>query len=84
MSPFDERASLTVRVPCSVRCCGADEFLKLQAYTLTDYHRVVHLDVDTLILHPVAEIMGEEVCLHYALRYGSVYCCAPGDVPSYR
>ena len=24
-------------------CCGADEFLKLWAYTLTEYHRVVHL-----------------------------------------
>ena len=30
-------------------CCGADEFLKLWAYTLTDYHRVVHLDMDSII-----------------------------------
>lgn len=30
-------------------CCGASEFLKLWAYTLTDYHRVVHLDMDTII-----------------------------------
>lgn len=41
------------------RCCGADEFIKLHAYTLTDYHRVVHLDADTLILHPMDELMGE-------------------------
>lgn len=30
-------------------CCGADEFLKLWSYTLIDYHRVVHLDMDTII-----------------------------------
>ena len=32
-------------------CCGADEFLKLWAYTLTEYHRVVHLDMDSLVLN---------------------------------
>ena len=41
------------------RCCGADEFIKLHAYTLTEYHRVVHLDADTLILHPMDELIGE-------------------------
>lgn len=30
-------------------CCGADEFLKLWAFTLTEYHRVVHLDMDFAI-----------------------------------
>ena len=30
-------------------CCGADEFLKLWAYTLTEYHRVVHLDMDSVV-----------------------------------
>ena len=30
-------------------CCGADEFLKLWSYTLTEYHRVVHLDMDSII-----------------------------------
>jgi alpha-N-acetylglucosamine transferase len=30
-------------------CCGADEFIKLHAYTLTEYHRVVHLDMDSII-----------------------------------
>ncbi|CAM9972615.1 unnamed protein product, partial [Hapterophycus canaliculatus] len=38
-------------------CCGANEFIKLHAYTLTDYHRVVHLDADTLILQPMDELM---------------------------
>ena len=30
-------------------CCGADEFLKLWAYTLVEYKRVVHLDMDSII-----------------------------------
>lgn len=30
-------------------CCGADEFLKLWAFTLTEYHRVIHLDMDSII-----------------------------------
>lgn len=30
-------------------CCGADEFLKLWAYTLVDYDRVLHLDMDSII-----------------------------------
>lgn len=30
-------------------CCGADEFLKLWAYTLTEYERVIHLDMDSII-----------------------------------
>ena len=30
-------------------CCGADEFLKLWAYTLIEYERVVHLDMDSMI-----------------------------------
>ncbi|CAN0524351.1 unnamed protein product, partial [Scytosiphon promiscuus] len=39
-------------------CCGADEFIKLHAYTLMEFHRVVHLDVDTLVLHPLDQLMG--------------------------
>ncbi len=30
-------------------CCGADEFLKLWAYTLVEYERVIHLDMDSVI-----------------------------------
>lgn len=37
-------------------CCGADEFLKLWAYTLTSYHRVVHLDMDSIILKSMDEL----------------------------
>eukprot|EP00903_Cladosiphon_okamuranus_P006613 g6460.t1 len=46
-------------------CCGADEFIKLHAYTLTDYHRVVHLDADTLILHPMDELLELDASLVY-------------------
>ena len=53
-------------VRCSfLRCCGASEFIKLHAYTLTEYHRVVHLDVDTLLLHPLDRLMGEQEALFY-------------------
>ncbi len=37
-------------------CCGADEFLKLWAFTLTDYHRVTHLDMDSIIFQNMDEI----------------------------
>lgn len=37
-------------------CCGADEFLKLWAYTLTEYHRVVHLDMDSIVFKNMDEI----------------------------
>uniref|UniRef100_A0A7S3HGE2 Uncharacterized protein n=1 Tax=Spumella elongata TaxID=89044 RepID=A0A7S3HGE2_9STRA len=37
-------------------CCGADEFLKLWAYTLTDYHRVIHLDMDSIIFKNMDQI----------------------------
>ena len=30
-------------------CCGPAELMKFFAYTLTDYHRVVHLDTDVLV-----------------------------------
>ena len=37
-------------------CCGADEFLKLWAYTLIDYHRVVHLDMDSIVYQNMDEL----------------------------
>lgn len=37
-------------------CCGEKELIKLEAYTLTDYPIVVHLDLDVLILKPLDEI----------------------------
>lgn len=38
-------------------CCGADEFLKLWAYTLTEYHRVVHLDMDSIIFKSMVRMI---------------------------
>lgn len=37
-------------------CCGADEFLKLWAFTLEEYHRVVHLDMDSIIFNNMDEL----------------------------
>ena len=37
-------------------CCGADEFLKLWMYTLVDYERVVHLDMDSIIYQNMVTI----------------------------
>jgi hypothetical protein len=34
-------------------CCGKDEFMKLYAYTLTEYPIVVHWDMDVLVLQPM-------------------------------
>ena len=31
-------------------CCGEKELLKLWAFSLTEYYRVLHLDMDSLIL----------------------------------
>ena len=31
-------------------CCGSAELIKLESYLLLDYHRVVHLDMDSLLL----------------------------------
>jgi hypothetical protein len=37
-------------------CCGEKELIKLEAYTLTDYPIVVHLDLDVLILKPMDDV----------------------------
>jgi len=41
-------------------CCGAKELLKLYAFTLMDYHRVVHLDMDFIIVRNFDELFDEE------------------------
>jgi hypothetical protein len=38
-------------------CCGAHEFLKLHAYTLTNYPVVIHLDLDTMLLQPLEDVI---------------------------
>lgn len=37
-------------------CCGEKELIKLEAYTLTDYPIVVHLDLDVIVLQPMDTI----------------------------
>jgi len=37
-------------------CCQEKEFLKLYAYTLTEFPVVVHLDIDSLILQPFDDL----------------------------
>ena len=39
-------------------CCGELELLKLWAWSLTEYHRVVHLDMDSLVLQNIDELYG--------------------------
>ena len=34
-------------------CCGSSELIKLEAYTMTQYPIVVHLDLDVLVLKPL-------------------------------
>ena len=50
-------------------CCGADEFLKLWAYTLVDYHRVVHLDMDSIVFKNMDELFAIDKELLYAGDY---------------
>ena len=38
-------------------CCGEKELIKLYAYTLLSYHRVVHLDTDVIILANLDELL---------------------------
>lgn len=37
-------------------CCGSKEFIKLYAYTLTDYPIVVHWDLDVAVLQPMDDL----------------------------
>ena len=46
-------------------CCGELEFLKLEAYTLTQYHRVLLLDMDTLIVKNIDELFDIDASLVY-------------------
>jgi hypothetical protein len=53
-------------------CCGADEFLKLWAYTLTEYHRVVHLDMDFAIFQNMDELYSIDKELLFTGDYGMI------------
>ena len=52
-------------------CCGASELLKLYAWLLTEYHRVVHLDMDSMVLQPMDELFDKEgIDIVYTCDYG--------------
>ena len=55
--------------PTKGGCCGAWELLKLYAWTLTQYHRVIHVDVDTMSLQAIDELLD----LNYSLIYTADY-----------
>eukprot|EP01035_Chromulina_nebulosa_P017250 gene17250-22779_t len=54
-------------------CCGASELIKLNAYRLTNYDWVVHLDADTMIINPLSELFSHSnVSLIYTTDPGMV------------
>ena len=46
-------------------CCGASELIKLSAYRLTQYTKIVHLDADVLVLNPFTNILLQQRSLIY-------------------
>lgn len=56
-------------------CCGADEFLKLWAYTLTDYHRVIHLDMDSIVFKNMDQIFNIDKEFLYTGDYNMKGSC---------
>jgi hypothetical protein len=48
-------------------CCGASELIKLWSWTLLQYDRVVHMDVDTMLLGPLDELLDLEEEFVYTL-----------------
>jgi len=50
-------------------CCGLSELIKLYAWTLTEFWRVVHLDMDSLVLGPMHELFGRDASLIYTCDY---------------
>ena len=51
-------------------CCGGDEFLKLWAFTLTEYHRVVHLDMDSIVFKNMDELYALDKEMLFTGDYG--------------
>ena len=46
-------------------CCGASELIKLNAYRLSQYDNVVHMDADTMVINPIDELIGTNYSLVY-------------------
>jgi hypothetical protein len=50
------------------KCCGADEFIKLHAFTLTEYPIVVHWDLDAAVLTPMDDLFDAMLFDRYSDR----------------
>jgi hypothetical protein len=50
-------------------CCGARELIKVYAWTLTSYWRVVHLDMDSLVLKNMDELFLMDASMIYTCDY---------------
>jgi alpha-N-acetylglucosamine transferase len=50
---------------CILSASAASELIKLWSFTLTEYHRVVHLDIDAMLLQPLDELLEHNVDLVY-------------------
>lgn len=46
-------------------CCGASELIKLNAYRLSQYDNVVHMDADTMVINPIDDLIGTNYSLVY-------------------
>lgn len=46
-------------------CCGASELIKLSSYRLIQYHRVIHLDADVILMNPISELFERNYSLIY-------------------
>lgn len=53
MPDLDGNTRDLMKMKKHVGCCGANEYIKLHSYTLTEYPLVVHLDLDTVLLKPL-------------------------------
>lgn len=54
-------------------CCGAWELLKLYAWTLVEYSRVVHVDMDCVLLKPIDELFAADADLVYTSDYNMMH-----------
>ena len=68
-------------------CCGAAEFLKLYAYTATEFERVVLLDMDSFVTGCLEHLFGAEEELLFTHDMGMCPKCERGSrdhVPPYQ
>ena len=52
-------------------CCGIYELLKLEALTLTQYDKVLAVDLDTVFLHNIDELFESDKVIQYTEDIGA-------------